>query len=140
MRPLVPLLLACAAATTAGAESLVATRTLPARSVLVEGDLQLVAQDFPGAASDITLVIGLETTITLYKDRPILTRQLSKPALVERNATVPLAYRAGGLLIVTEGRALARGAAGDVIRVLNTASRNILSGRIGPDGTVLVTP
>jgi flagella basal body P-ring formation protein FlgA len=140
MKPILPLLIACALAGGAQAESLVATRTLPARSVLSEADIELVAQDYPGAASDPALVIGLETSVALYKGRPILIRQLGEPAIVERNGAVTLAYQTGGLMIITEGRALARGAAGDSIRVMNLASRTTLTGRIGADGTVYVTP
>ena len=140
MRSLSALFLACVVATDASGQSLIATRTLPARSVLTEGDVELVAQTFPGAASDVARVVGLETQVALYKGRPILTRHLSEPATVERNAAVMLAYRAGAVMIVTEGRALARGGTGDTIRVMNLASRTILSGRVGQDGTILVTP
>jgi flagellar basal body P-ring formation protein FlgA len=49
-----------------------------------------------------------------------------------------LRYAAGPLAITTEGRALARGGAGDVIRVLNLSSRNTVTGRVQPDGAVSV--
>jgi flagella basal body P-ring formation protein FlgA len=61
---------------------------------------------------------------------------LGPPALVDRNQIVALDFRAGGLSIRAEGRALARGGAGDVIRVMNLASRTTVSGRIRPDGVV----
>jgi flagellar basal body P-ring formation protein FlgA len=51
---------------------------------------------------------------------------------------VPLIYLSGGLAISTGGRALARGSEGDVIRIMNLASRTTVSGRIGPDGAVYV--
>ena len=140
MKPLAALFLACVAATDASGQSLIATRTIPARSVLAEGDVELTAQTFPGAASDVARVVGQEIQVALYKGRPILTRHLSEPATVERNAAVMLAYRAGAVMIVTEGRALARGGTGDTIRVMNLASRTILSGRVGQDGTIHVTP
>ena len=43
-----------------------------------------------------------------------------------------------GLRILTEGRALARGGVGDVIRVMNLSSRTTVSGRIAADGSVHV--
>ncbi len=140
MKQITLCLMACLVAASARAESLVATRTIRARSVLSARDAQSVTQTFPGAATDPVEIIGLETRVTLYKGRPILTSQLSPPATIERNASVPLAYRAGSVIIVTEGRALDRGGAGDLIRVMNVASRTTLSGRIGADGSVYVTP
>lgn len=134
------LLIACVLSGGARAETLVATRTIRAHSVLTAEDMERVATNFPGAATDPAAIIGLETRVALYKGRPILSDQLSQPAIVERNAAVPLAYRAGPVIIVTEGRALDRGGAGELIRVLNISSRTTLSGRIGPDGTVYVTP
>lgn len=140
MKQIALYLTACLFAQGACAESLVATRTLRAHTVLAAEDMEEVAQDYPGAATNPAAIIGLETNVALYKGRPILSGQLSQPAIVERNASVPLAYRAGSVMIITEGRALARGGAGDLIRVMNVASRTTLSGRIGPDGTVYVTP
>lgn len=141
MTKLAPLLLiACILIESARAESLVATRTLRAHSILTAQDMALAAQSYPGAATDPDAIIGLETAVALYKGRPILTEQLARPALVERNAVVPLAYRAGPVIIITEGRALDRGGADDLIRVMNIASRTTLAGRVGADGTVYVTP
>ncbi len=125
---------------TAQADSLVAARTVRAHAVLTEADITLVSAALPGAASNPADVIGLETRVALYKGRPILPDQLSAPAIIERNAAVMLAYKSGPVTILAEGRALARGGAGEWIRVMNIASRTMLTGRIGPDGTVYITP
>ena len=71
-------------------------------------------------------------------DAPLRPEDLGAPALVERNQIVSLVYRSGGLVILADGRALARGAEGDVIRVMNLASKTTVSGRVGPDGRILV--
>jgi flagellar basal body P-ring formation protein FlgA len=57
---------------------------------------------------------------------------------IERNQLVTLIYLSGGLAISTEARALARGAEGDAVRVMNLNSRNTVTGRIGSDGAVYV--
>ena len=49
-----------------------------------------------------------------------------------------LVFERGTLRIVTEGRALGRGAAGDTIRVMNLESRASLRGIVRPDGSVAV--
>lgn len=125
-------------ASPAWSDSLVATRTIRAQTVLTEQDFTLVAAEIPGAVTDPALAIGLEARITLYAGRPIAASDIGPPALVDRNQTVSLIFRSGGLSILTEGRALERGAAGEVIRVMNLTSRATVSGTITPDGSVIV--
>lgn len=120
------------------ADSLVATRTIRAQTVLTAEDLVLVAAEIPGALADPALAIGQEARVTLYAGRPVAASDLGPPALIDRNQTVALIYRSGGLSILTEGRALDRGAAGEVIRVMNLSSRLTVNGTISPDGSVIV--
>ncbi|MFA5539025.1 MAG: flagellar basal body P-ring formation chaperone FlgA [Gemmobacter sp.] len=124
----------------AAADTLVATRTIRAQAVLMPGDIAVVAAGVPGALSDPAQALGQEARVTLYAGRPIRPGDLGPPAMVERNQIVALSYRADGLFIDTEGRALARGGAGEVIRVMNLASRNTVNGRIMPDGRIMVGP
>jgi flagella basal body P-ring formation protein FlgA len=135
MRLMLALLLA---AQPAFAESLVATRTIRAQSVIGPEDVTLVAADLPGALSDPGQAVGLETRVAIYAGKPVRLSDLGPPTLVERNQVVPLIFLSGGLAISTEGRALARGSEGEVIRIMNLASRTTVSGRIGPDGAVYV--
>lgn len=118
------------------ADSVVATRVIRAQSVVVPEDLAVVDAAIPGALADPAAALGLEARVTLYPGRPVRAADLGPPALVDRNQIVALDFRAGGLSIRAEGRALARGGAGDVIRVMNLASRTTVSGRIRPDGVV----
>ena len=126
------------AAPPALAESLVATRTIRAETVIAPDDVTLVAAEIPGALDDPALAVGLETRVAIYAGKPVRLADLGPPTLVDRNQVVPLIYLSGGLAIATEGRALARGAEGEVIRIMNLASRSTVSGRIGPDGAVYV--
>jgi flagella basal body P-ring formation protein FlgA len=120
------------------ADSIVATRTIRAATVLTAEDFTTVAAEIPGALTDAAQVIGLEARVTLYAGRPILAGDLGAPALVERNQTVSLVFRSSGLSILTEGRALTRGGVGDVIKVMNLASRTTVMGTIEMDGSVSV--
>jgi len=124
----------------AQADSLVATRTIPAQSVLAASDMTLVAAEIPGALASLPEAVGLEARVTLYAGRPIHAGDLGPPAIVDRNQIVTLTFTAGALAIVTEGRALARGGVGDVIRVMNLASRTTVTGRIMAGGMVQVAP
>jgi flagella basal body P-ring formation protein FlgA len=122
------------------AESVIATRVIRAKSVLAATDLAQVAADIPGALTNVTEAIGQEARVTLYPGRPVHAADIGPAAIVERNQIVSLHYRNAGLLIVTEGRAMERGGEGDVVRVMNLASRNAVFGRIAADGNVHVGP
>jgi hypothetical protein len=66
------------------------------------------------------------------------------PAILARRAgrTQPGRQRwsivSGSLAILAEGRSLARGGEGETIRAMNLTSRATVTGRIGPDGAILV--
>ena len=126
--------------TAAMADSVVATRTIKAQSVVQMDDVTLAERAIPNALDNVASAVGQEARISIYAGRPILAADLGPPAVVDRNQIVPLVYQSGALAILTEGRALARGGVGDMIRVMNLASRSTVSGRIAADGTVLVGP
>jgi flagella basal body P-ring formation protein FlgA len=120
------------------AESLVAARTIRALSVITAPDLAVSDATIPGALTEISDAVGLETRVAIYPGRPIRPEDLAPPAIIERNQIVPLVYRHGTLAISTEGRSLGRGTVGDRVRVMNLASRTTVSGIIGPDGHIWV--
>jgi flagella basal body P-ring formation protein FlgA len=133
------LLLLSLLASPAVADTLIATRSLRPRQPILAADLAVEAGDVqPGALSDPGEVLGQELRAAVYKGQPILRANLAPAALVERNGIVTLLYQRGGIAIATEGRALDRGAAGEVIRVMNAASRATLSGVVTADGQVRI--
>ncbi|MFN3824043.1 MAG: flagellar basal body P-ring formation chaperone FlgA [Pseudorhodobacter sp.] len=122
------------------AESLVATRTIRAQSVLEVQDMALVAAVIPGAITRTEEAVGLEARVTLYAGRAIRRDDLGPPTLVQRNQIVTLVFRLGALDITTDGRALERGGRDDRIRVMNLGSRATIIGRVAADGSVHVGP
>ncbi|KUF09601.1 flagellar basal body P-ring formation chaperone FlgA [Pseudoponticoccus marisrubri] len=136
MRGLV--LVAALAGQGAMADTVVATRTIRAQSIITAADIRLDPASVPGAHEDVAAVLGQEARIAIYPGRAVMRGHVGTPALVDRNQVVELIYSQGGLRIVTEGKALGRGAEGDRIRVMNTSSRSVLFGRIHADGSVRV--
>lgn len=120
------------------ADALVATRVIVAGSLVDPDAVTVVDIDIAGALTTADDAIGLETLSTIYPGRPIRAEDLGKGAQVARNQVVTLVYLSGALRIQAEGRALQSGRAEDVIPVLNLGSRNRVSGRIMPDGSVHV--
>jgi flagellar basal body P-ring formation protein FlgA len=120
------------------AESVVATRTIRAKTLIGPEDLTLVSAELPGALGDPALAIGQEAKVSIYAGKPVKPGDYGPPTLVQRNQLVTLIYTSGGLSIATEGRALDRGSEGEDLRVMNLQSKNTVTGRIGPDGAVYV--
>lgn len=120
------------------ADSVVATRTIRAKSLIGAEDLTVVSAEVPGAMTDPAQAIGLEARVAIYAGKPLRASDIGTPTLITRNQIVPLIYLWGGLAISTEGRSLGQGAAGEVIRVINLGSRTTVSGRVGTDGSVYV--
>ena len=119
----------------AQAGGLIAAHTLPAGTVISAGDVMSA----PDAPEETPFAIGLQTRVTIYEGRAIVAAQLRPAVLVSRNQIVRLVYQRSQLMIEAEGRALAEGAAGDSIRVMNVASRSTIFARVNPDGTLSVT-
>ncbi|MFC6688599.1 flagellar basal body P-ring formation chaperone FlgA [Jhaorihella thermophila] len=132
---------ACIAAllgTSAAADVVVAARTIRAHEVISAADLAVRPIESPGGFRDPSEVVGNEARVMLYAGRPVRANDIGPPASVERNQLVTLVYRSGALRISVDGRALGRGAQGDLIRVMNLSSKATVTGRISGDGTVEV--
>ena len=119
-------------------DTLVATRLIRAAEILGPGDVAPGAAFVPGAASEALQVVGLEARVAIYPGRPVRLADLGPAAVVDRNEVVSLLFRRGGLTILTEGRALARGAIGDVVTVMNLSSRQSVQGVVRQPGLIEV--
>lgn len=133
---LMPLLMAAAIAS---ADTVVATGTIRANTIISPEDVSLDAAEVPNTYSSLADVIGQEAKTTVYTGRPVYFEDVGPPALVTRNQIVLIEYQSAGLRIVTEARALQRGAAGDRIRIMNLDSKATLFGRIQENGTIRVS-
>jgi len=129
----------CLLAFPASAETIVAARTIPAQTLIARDDLLIRDLTVTGGESDPLLFVGMESRVALYAGRPIRVGDVGFPAVVERNQIIPLIFNQNGLTIATEGRSLARAGPGDVIRVMNLASRSTVSATIGANGTAYVS-
>ena len=118
--------------------AITAARDLPAGTIIEEADLAWI-EEVPGGIEDPALAIGMQARVAIYEGRPVVPGALRAPVLVSRNQIVRVAFDSGPLRIVTEGRALSEGAAGDVVRVMNLASRNTISALVHADGTLVST-
>jgi len=132
-------LIGCVLAGPAMADTVLAARTIRAQTLIMPQDVVVKDIDVVGAFSSAADIIGQEARVALYAGRPIRHGDIGPPALVERNQIIPLIYDQSGLSITTEGRSLSRAGPGEYVRVMNMTSRMTVSGRVLPDGRVLVS-
>ncbi len=123
----------------AAADTVLAARTIRPGTVITARDLIIKPGDIAGMASKPEQLIGAEARVSLYAGRPIALADTGPPALVERNQIVALVFQRNGLRISAEGRSLSRAGVGDVVRVMNLSSRTTVSGKVMPDGRVMVS-
>ena len=112
-------------------ESAIAPAPLP-------NDPTASAQEMTDRAEDarmrLAMITGKEAARTIYAGRVVTDADLRAPTLIERNTLVKMVYSFRGLTIEAEGRAMERGSAGDLIRVMNLNSRQTVTGTVsGPN-------
>lgn len=122
------------------AETLVANGTIRGQSLIGPNDVTVIDGTTPGALTHPADAVGMEARVNLYPGRPIRPGDLRPPAIVERNDIVTIRFEQSGLLIITEGRAMDRAAAGEPLRVLNLSSRNMVTATAAAPGLVTIGP
>ncbi|HET8997908.1 MAG TPA: flagellar basal body P-ring formation chaperone FlgA, partial [Acetobacteraceae bacterium] len=122
----------------------VATARLPAGTVLRAEDLRLarirVSRLHGAVVRTMQDAAGLQLRRPALPGQPLQRADLVRPSLVQRGATVRLELQAGGLRLTAQGIAMQSGAAGERIRVMNTASRALLEAVVSGPDAVRVLP
>lgn len=126
------------------ADAVIATRRIAAGQIVLPGDVRVQAvpqrrlgQDM---AHDPAQVVGQAARRLLAAGQPVPLAAIGAPILVEKGEPVALSLATPGMAIVAQGRALTAGGQGDVIQVLNPASRAVLEARVTGPGHASVAP
>ena len=85
-------------------------------------------------------LVGKSPRRPIRAEKPVLGSELRQPVLVPRNSLVTIRLQTARMVLTARGRALEPGAKGDVIRVVNTNSNQIISASVTASGTVEVIP
>ena len=122
----------------------VPARRLVAGTVLRAGDLmpaRLHARAVRGeVARDSVQLVGMTLRHSAEAGQPVPLADLERPGTVEQGTPVLLQVETGSLHATTQGIALAAGAPGDRIPVLNPLSHMVVQGEVLPSGIVAVAP
>lgn len=126
----------------ATAPMLVAVRRLWRGDVVEASDLRLVrvpaARLRPGAAQRPEQAVGRALRRPASAEQPLLLADLVRPMMVERGATVTVIIERLGLTLTAQGRAMAGGALGPTVPVMNLGSRVVVEAEVTGPGRVRV--
>jgi flagellar basal body P-ring formation protein FlgA len=90
------------------------------------------------AVSDPDMLIGKTAKRALIANTPLRGADVMDTPAVRRNEAVTLMFEAGGLRLSVRGRAMADGAVGSVIKVLNPQSNKTLDAMVESPGVARV--
>lgn len=118
-------------------DAVVAAAPLIAHQVISEADVETRRVDISSARgrtfSSVGEVVGMETTCYLQAASVLTAQSLAQPILVRRGEVVQLVASRPGFVIRATGIAQADGRRGQVVRVLNPASRRVVDAEVtGP--------
>lgn len=120
----------------------VAATNLNAGEVLTAQSLRLERMDAgklpAGYYTEAGKMVGLQLRYAAVPGAVIYEKALMRPIVIQRGAMVRLSSRIGELEVSANGVALASGAVGDIIRVQNSNTKRMLTGRVQEDKSVLV--
>jgi flagella basal body P-ring formation protein FlgA len=105
-------------------------------------DLALKRRDLAGLPSDairrIEDAVGNRALRMIYPDTVLRTSMISMPPVVNRGDVVKIVASSGVMTITATGLVKEQGRKGDLVRVVNTDSKRIVTARVAGPGTVEV--
>jgi flagella basal body P-ring formation protein FlgA len=120
----------------------VATHRMALGEVLGPGDVRVVRVPAgrlrPGAAQALDQVLGQQLRRPASAEMPVALADLGAPVVIEKNGLVTMQVEAPGLTLATQGKALEPGGRGQVISVINLASRSVVEAEVLGPGRVRV--
>jgi flagella basal body P-ring formation protein FlgA len=124
------------------AEALTYVRSLPAGAVLSAEDLAWapVVSTPADAPSDAEAAIGQSVRKPVRAGAAVAARDLGAARVIAKNDTVSVHYRAGGVMLALQGKALGAAGVGETVRVLNPASKTVVEAVAAAPGLAVVGP
>ncbi|MBX2811631.1 MAG: flagellar basal body P-ring formation chaperone FlgA [Myxococcales bacterium] len=120
----------------------VPAKTIYRGKTLRKDDLRLkkveIGDDIERYSTTLDELVGKIAVGTLLPERIVPSRLVADPPLVFRGRPVVAKVRAGKMMVTMTGQALEDGAVGDLVKVLNTRSKQILQGVVQNKGVVEV--
>jgi flagella basal body P-ring formation protein FlgA len=122
----------------------VLTRRVRPGDIIRKADIVEVPLRADTIGRDIVLetaaLLGKSPRRTLHPDRPLRSRDVREPMLVNRGALVTMVFQSSNMMITAKGKAFGRGAKGETVRVRNSSSGKTVEAVIIGHNKVSVDP
>lgn len=110
--------------------------TITSRDIIMVGVRdEAMRQD---CATDAQQILGMEPKSLLKAGAPIRMAELQKPVLVARNTLVTMILQTPLMTLTSQGRVSEDGSQGDLVKVTNLQTKQVVEARVQSNGTVLV--
>jgi flagella basal body P-ring formation protein FlgA len=132
-----------AAVRTAGRRQVLAyARNLNAGDIVQPADLRWSDEAVagPNAPNDPDAVIGQAARRPLREGSAVQSADLAQPMVIHRDETISVAFQAGGITLVLQGKALKDAAMGESVQVLNPQSKKTIEAVAAGPGKAVVGP
>ncbi len=120
----------------------VLTHTMSRGDVITEHDVEWKDVREEAVRREIAIepreLIGQEPRFQVKAGVPVRTTELQRPVMVTRNSTVTMVLRTETMTLSTMGRAIDDGGRGDIVKVTNLQTKQIVEARVDGPGTVIV--
>ncbi|MBM3952717.1 MAG: flagellar basal body P-ring formation protein FlgA [Rhodospirillales bacterium] len=107
-------------------------------------DIEIVRLKADQAPTDIVTdrdgLIGKAAVRGLRAGHPVFARDVERPVLVTKDSLVMLVLQASHMRLTARGKALDQGSHGDVIRIVNEQSKQVVEGTVIGAGQAAVKP
>lgn len=119
-------------------------RPISRGEILRADDLEIARLKMDQTPADIAAardaLVGKAAVRGLRAGQPVFARDVERPVLVPRDSLVTLILQAAHMRLTARGKALDAGSKGDVVRIVNEQSKQVVEGTVVAAGQVAVKP
>jgi len=112
-------------------------------TIIGKRDIEIITMPERHVQPDMILseneLIGKTPRRMIYAGKPVQSNDIEQPQIVGRGEVVTMIFKNGPLTLTAQGRALENGAKGDIVRVVNTASKRTIEGTVSGDKEITLT-
>lgn len=122
----------------------VLNRRLQTGEIIGEGDLTYLRAPrdrlIAGAVTDSADLVGKTLRRTVTPNQAVNSRDVREPVLVAKGAMVTIMLQSDLMTLTTQGRSLADGSQGELVRIVNTSSSRVIEAIVAGPNLVTVRP
>ena len=120
----------------------VLTHTVNRGDVISEKDVQWMEVREENVRRDIAIdpreLVGMEPRFQVKAGVPVRTSELQRPLMVTRNSAVTMVLRTPFMTLTAQAQAIEDGGRGDIVKVTNLQTKQIVEAKVEGPGTVSV--